>query len=408
MKYNPFILFVMSMLWFLPILAQPFSEIVSQTGLDLAVNNNGVAIADYDLDGDLDVFFTGFYSFDPDDESTWNRLFTNNNDGTFTDITMAAGFTNQFVNLDVIASSGEKLGASWGDFDNDGDPDIFLSNSRLDQLYLNNGDGTFTDITDEAGVAGCHTCYSAGGLWFDHDRDGSLDLYVSNLKGPNRLYRNNTDGTFTDITDRENVAGEGVTWTTVALDVGKDGYIDLYCANDTQNNELWENRSGLRYNETSRAARVADEGAGMGIAVGDYNNDGLFDIYVTNIYNHKPNPLLENLGNRRYMDFAQPLGVNNTGWGWGTHFFDYDLDGDEDLAAVNGVISQQFVNDIEQMDVKNFFFRNLLKENGRVVPFEDISSSSGTEKDARARGMEVFDYDGDGDLDMIVANVEST
>ena len=387
--------------------AQVFKNIASEIGLNIVTKNNGVAVADYDNDGDLDLFFTGFYSFDANDETTWNRLMRNNGDGTFEDVTMEAGFTNQYINTDVTASLGEKMGASWGDYDNDGYADIFLTNSRLDQLYHNNGDGTFTDVTEVAGVAGCSICYSGGGMWFDHDRDGDLDLYVSNLKGPNFLYKNNGDGTFAHVTIREGVGGTGVTWTSVAMDVGKDGYLDIYCANDTQINEFYENRSGLKYNETSRAYRLSDEGAGMGITVGDYNNDGFFDIYVTNIFNHQANPLFKNLGTRRYENVAIELGVDNAGWGWGTQFFDYDLDGDEDLAVATGVVSQQYIHDILQDDTPNFLFKNQLKEEG-VAGFIDFSVESGIQGGIeRARGMEVFDYDGDGDLDMVIANIET-
>ncbi len=387
--------------------AQAFTRIDSLVGLDIVRNNNAVSVADYDLDGDLDIFFTGYYSFDPNDEGTWNRLMRNNGDGTFGDVTMEAGFTNQYINTDITASLGEKLGASWGDYDNDGYPDLYLANSREDQLYHNEGDGTFKDVTEEAGVFSCRTCYSSSGVWFDHNRDGYLDLYISILNGRNYLYQNMGDGTFRDATLRYDVGGIGVTWTTLALDIGKDGYLDLYCANDTQINEFFENRSGTHYNESSRAYRVADEGAGMGMTVGDYNNDGFFDIYVTNIYNHQPNPLFKNLGNRRFENVAEELGVDNTGWGWGTHFFDYDLDGDEDLAAVNGVVSKQYIEGEEQVDVQNFFFKNTLIENG-VPGFVDWSVESGTDGEDRARGLEVFDYDGDGDLDMLVANVVSS
>jgi len=387
--------------------AQFFKDIASEIGLDIVTKNNGIAVADYDNDGDLDLFFTGFYSFDVNDASTWNRLMRNNGNGTFEDVTMEAGFTNQFINTEITASLGEKMGASWGDYDNDGYADLFLTNSRLDQLYHNNGDGTFTDVTKEAGVEGCNICYSGGGMWFDHDRDGYLDLYVSNLKGPNFLFQNKGDGTFSHITLREDVGGTGVTWTSVALDIGKDGFLDIYCANDTQINEFYENRSGLKYNETSRAYRIADEGAGMGITVGDYNNDGFFDLYVTNIFNHQPNPLFKNMGSRRFENVAEELGVENAGWGWGTQFFDYDLDGDEDLAVATGVVSEQYIHDILQEDTPNFLFKNQLQEEGQAT-FTDVSSASGIQGGIeRARGLEVFDYDKDGDLDIVIANVET-
>ena len=382
--------------------AQDFTRTEDLAKIDHAVNSNGVAVADYDRDGDLDIFLVGFHSFVLSDESTWSRLFKNNGDGTFEDVTIAAGFDAQYVNNDVPSARGEKMGAAWGDYDNDGYPDLFLTNSREDQLYHNQGNSTFVDVTQQAGVAGCHQCYSASGLWWDHDRDGDLDLYVSIVNGENIMYQNNGDGTFSDVTVFTGLAGNGITWTSVTLDVRRDGFLDLYLANDTQINQFFENVTGLFYNESSRAYRIADEGAGMGIAIGDYNNDGFFDIYVTNIFNHLPNPLLMNTGNRRFVNVAEEMGVDNTGWGWGTHFFDCDHDGDEDLYAVNGVEDNQQIEGSIQEDVDNFFFKNMYVEGEEK--FIDYSDESGTKSAARARGLEVFDYDGDGDLDMIVAN----
>ncbi|WP_273444790.1 FG-GAP-like repeat-containing protein [Neolewinella agarilytica] len=386
--------------------AQPFTRVDLAAGLSHISDNNGVAIADFDGDGDEDIFFTGYHSFEAAADSTWNRLMSNNGDGTFTDVTIAAGFTDQFVNNDVIASLGEKMGASWGDYDNDGFPDLYLSNSRKDQLYHNNGDGTFTDVSIAAGLVGCNECYSGGATWFDHDRDGDLDLYVSVLNGPNLAYENLGEGTFSLFNNHPALFSAGITWTTTAIDIGKDGFLDLYLANDTEANQCLTNTSGLHYNESGLAYRMADEGAGMGIAVGDYNNDGLFDIYVTNIFSHHPNPLFKNTGRRRYVDVAENLAVDNTGWGWGVQFFDADQDGDEDLFAVNGVVSKQYIGGVEQQDEPHCFFQNTLIEN-REEGFVNRSADFGLDGMERARGMEVFDYDGDGDLDVIIANVAS-
>ncbi|MBB4078756.1 hypothetical protein GGR28_001373 [Lewinella aquimaris] len=387
--------------------AQPFTQVNLAAGLGHISDNNGVAVADYDRDGDEDIFLTGYHSFVEGADSTWNRLMRNEGDGTFTDVTVGAGFADQFVNTLVRASLGEKMGASWGDYDNDGYPDIYLSNSRKDQLYRNNGDGTFTDVSVSAYLAGCDDCYSSGALWFDHDRDGDLDLYVSVLNGPNLSYENLGDGTFKVMNSHPLLFGSNITWTTAALDIGKDGFLDLYLANDTEANQCYANVSGVHYNETGLAYRVADEGAGMGIAIGDYNNDGEFDIYVTNIYNHHPNPLYRNTGNRRYEDVAEQLGVDNTGWGWGVQFFDSDHDGDEDLLAVNGPVSKQYIKGIEQPEEPHYFFRNTLIETGREG-FVDQAAETGLDRLERARGLEVFDYDNDGDLDVLIANVEST
>lgn len=385
--------------------AQEFRQVEHLAKIDHVTSNNGVALADYDQDGDLDIFFVGYWSFDPADETTWNRLLRNKGDATFEDVTLEAGFEVQFANTDEPATLGEKMGAAWGDYDNDGFPDLFLTNSREDQLYHNQGDGTFVDATAQAGVAGCHECYSSSALWWDHDRDGDLDLYVSNLKGPNRMYENLGDGTFADITQRTGLGGSGVTWASVALDVGKDGFLDLYNANDTQENQFFENRSGTHYNEASMAYRLNDEGAGMGLAIGDCNNDGFFDIYVTNIFNHHPNPLFIDMGNRRFTDKAVEMRVENAGWGWGTKFFDYDHDGDEDLYVVTGVVSKQYIDGVEQLDEDNFFFKNMLIEGSER--FQNWSVESGANGEERGRGVETFDYDDDGDLDLLVSNVGS-
>jgi len=400
-KTLPSFLFMLCLLSFG--FSQNFTRFETEANLTQIQNTNGVAVADYDADGDLDLFFTGIKNFKPADETTWNHLMRNNADGTFTDVTVAAGFGIQYVNEGLRAERGEKMGASWGDYDNDGYPDLFLANSRLDQLYHNNGDGTFTDVTAQAGVEGCNVCYSSTGLWWDHDRDGDLDLYVSVLNNENILYQNNGDGTFTNITETTGLAGDNtITWASVAIDAGKDGFLDLYNMNDTQINEFFENRSGQKYNEASRAYRLDDEGASMGVAVGDCNNDGRFDIYITNIFNHLPNPLFIDLGNRRYSNKAVAYGVENTGWGWGTHFLDFDHDGDEDLAAVNGPIDKLY--GVVQPDIDNFLFKNMLVEES--MHFVDYSEASGFVGKAKSKGLEVFDYDHDGDLDLVVANME--
>ena len=381
---------------------QAFSHVEAAVRLDSIQNTNGVAVADYDNDGDLDLFFTGIQNFNPADHNTWNHLLRNRGDGTFEDVTKAAGFGIQYVNEGLKAERGEKMGASWGDYDNDGFPDLFLANSRENQLYHNEGDGTFKDVTAMAGVAGCNVCYSATGLWWDHDRDGDLDLYVSNLNTTNVIYENKGNGNFEDATEILGIGGGStITWSSVAIDAGKDGFLDLLNVNDTQAKEFFENRSGLKYNEAALAYRLDNKGAGMGVAIGDCNNDGLFDIYITNIFTHLPNPLFVDQGNRRYKDVAQAWGVNNTGWGWGTQFLDFDHDGDEDLAAVNGPIDE--VNQVPQPDIANFFFKNLLKQG--EARFEDWSKQSGTDELAKGKGLETFDYDHDGDLDMVVANM---
>lgn len=263
---NIFLIFLLGLIW-CSVTAQNFTRVEDLANLDQISKMIGVAVADYDKDGDLDIYFSGFHSFDASDATTWNRLMKNNGDGTFTDVTIEAGFGIQHSSSDLtIVCEGFKLGVAWGDYDNDGYPDLYLTNRGANQLYHNEGNGTFVDVTDIAGVHGCTICFNASGLWWDHDRDGDLDLYISVLDGENTLYENKGDGAFNRVTDIWQLGGEGATWSSAPLDLGKDGFLDLYLANDTQINQFFENRTGFFYNEASRAYRLADEGAGMGIA----------------------------------------------------------------------------------------------------------------------------------------------
>ncbi len=386
-------------------IAQDFQRVENLAKIDHIQNNSGVAVADYDQDGDLDIFLVGIASFDPLDETTWNRLLRNNDDGTFEDVTLAVGFDAQFINVGLPARLGEKFGAAWGDCNNDGYPDLFLTNSRFDQLYYNERGGTFFDVTALAGVAGCFDCISTSALWWDHDRDGDLDLYVSVFAAANRMYENIGDFSFEDITDDVLLGDEGAAWASVPIDVDGDGWLDLYVVNDFfDENQLYRNLEGQRFVNATSSFGLGDGGDGMGVAIGDYNNDSFFDIYVTNIFSRHANPLFTNLSNRGFTDKAVEMGVDNSGWGWGTHFLDYDHDGDEDLFAVNGVGKVGVIFDGPKDDVNNFFFRNTLDEG--IEGFLDWSHETGTADTVKSRGLEVFDYDGDGDLDLLVANVE--
>jgi hypothetical protein len=382
--------------------AQHFTRMEDAAGLGHTSSMNGVAVADYNRDGLLDVFLVGFNSFNFANDNTWNRLLKNNGDGTFEDVTLQAGFTIQFANGGVPAARGEKMGAAWGDYDNDAYPDLFLTNSRGDELYHNEGNGTFINVTRRAGLTVCNDCYSASGLWWDYDRDKDLDLYVSRINGYNVMYKNLGDGTFQDVTEALGLRGSGITWTSIPIDVNNDGLLDLYLINDTQKNQLFVN-TGTSFIEETGLYGIDDPGSGMGVTVGDYNNDGLFDIYVTNIYNHRPNPLYTRLIAGDFRNDARRLGVDNTGWGWGTQFFDADNDGDEDIYSVNGIEENQYVFNEVQVDTRNVFFKNILLEDGKEG-FVNWSAQSGTDLLTRGRGLEAFDYDRDGDIDLLVAN----
>lgn len=381
-----------------PLRAQTFVLKTAEAGLSSAVRSNGVAVADYDLDGDLDVYFVGAYRYDPEDSTTWNRLFRNNGDGTFSDVTVEAGLRSTVVGP-VIGTMGNNFGASWGDYDNDGDPDLFLANLGPDELYRNEGDGTFVNVTEQVGVAGDSADHNSSAVWWDYDLDGDLDLYVSAWIGTNRMYENIGD-TFVDVTQTTTLGDTGWTWTSVPIDANNDGLPDLYVVNDFGANRLYQNLGNKTFRETTVAVALEDSGNGMGVAVGDYDNNGFFDIYVTNIgqlYPPTPNPLFTNTGDGYFVNKSLEMGVDDAGWAWGTEFFDCDHDGDEDLYVANGYFLDPG---------RNYLFVNMANPGG--IYFLDRSAESGTNGRADARGLVVFDYDEDGDLDLLVANVRES
>lgn len=371
---------------------QTFALKSQPSGLGLARHSNGVAVADYDVDGDLDVYIVATAQYDEADENTWNRLFQNQGDGTFTDVARQAGVLSTLQHQEN-GSMGNKFGAAWGDYDNDGAPDLFLTNLGPDELYRNNGDGTFTDVTGQAGVAGRADDHNTSAVWWDYDLDGDLDLYVSAWLGENIFYENLGDGTFRNITARSGLGDNGQTWTAIPIDANHDGLPDIYVVNDYGANKFYVNQGNGGFREATQEFGLEDEGHGMGVDVADYNNDGFFDIYLTNISDIVPCPLFTNTGDGRFVNNARQLGVDDTGWAWGTQFFDCDHDGDQELYVVNGF----------KIDPgNNYFFDNLLERGN--PGFLDVSETSGTDGDFEARGLVVFDYDSDGDLDLLVAN----
>ncbi len=381
-----------------PLFAQSFQLSTQVAGLDVnnARDHNGVSVADYDMDGDLDVYMVSYWQYDPDRPRTWNRLFQNDGNGYFTDVTEQAGVLSK-VNGFARGGMGNKFGASWADYDNDGDPDLFLTNVGPEILFRNDGDGTFTEVTEAAGLAHSDGSVTSSSVWWDFDLDGDLDLYVSVWAGAdpaNRLYENLGDGTFANITATSGLKDEGQTWTSIPIDANNDGLPDLYVVNDFGPNKFYVNNGDGSFTEATTAYGLEDEGHGMGVTVGDYNNDGFFDIYLTNIEEYYLNPLFVNTGNASFENQAVERGVGRAGWAWGTEFFDCDHDGDLDLYIANGYLIDQGTN--------HFFTNQLIGRN--QLAFENHSEQSGANGEAEARGLAVFDYDNDGDLDMLVAN----
>lgn len=385
---------------------QAFVRRTQDVGLASGSGTNGVAVADYDRDGDLDVYFVTKGSFKANDPATWNRLFANRGNGTFVDVTAQAGVAGNDANPKQNPTGmGQKMGASWSDFDNDGWPDLFLTHFGPNQLLRNNGDGTFSDVTPQAGVAGGEVHLSSSALWFDYDRDGDLDLYVSvygDYSGTtqdrrNRLYENLGDGTFADVSEASGAAYRGATWTTVALDADHDGHLDLYLANDFGRNIFYLNNGDKTFSERTSEFGLEDPYHGMGLAITDCDGNGFFDIYLTNItesgFEQEINPLFLNTGQNSFINYSVQAGLALAGWGWGTKFFDLENDGDPDLFVVTGNFLPEYPNEL---------FLNVSSTDS--VRFENIAVEAGVADSAAARSLAIFDYDYDGDVDLLISN----
>ncbi|WMI65692.1 FG-GAP-like repeat-containing protein [Aestuariibaculum sp. YM273] len=406
MKTNHSILnYVFSILCFLGVsefYAQTFERIETYTGLGTVGQNNGAALADYDADGDLDVFVVAKAQDVDGDETTQSKLFRNNNDGTFTNVTQNSGLTNLFPEGETgetsIAFTGFKFGAFWGDYDNDGYPDIFMTHTNKMHLFHNEGNGTFKDVTVEAGFKKYNDCINTGVTWFDYNKDGFLDIFIadwdSDCEG-NRLYKNDGDGTFTDVSSLFQGVNSKHSYQSIPFDFNGDGWLDLYVANDFNPgpNDLFINNKGNGFTEEAAAYGLDTSRGDMGIAIGDYDNNGVFDIYITTIGD---NALMKKTANGAYEDLARTFKIYNAGWAWDVSFSDFDLDRDEDLFVVNGF---DYPN---SGDKHNVYYENVL-ETG-TEGFVNSSVETKLNEEAISVTEAVFDYDNDGDLDIFVTN----
>ena len=381
-----------------------FQHIEEVAGFGNLKENNGVSVADFDGDFDLDIFIVSVWKDEAGKETTQSKLFKNNGNGTFTDVTKGSGLENllPFEELDAsynnfLGLKGFKFGAFWGDYDNDGDPDIFFTYLSKVQLFQNQGDGTFLEVTNAAGITKKNNCENTGAVWFDYNNDSFLDIYVVDWKGcdSNTLYKNNGDGTFTNITLETGIktTNDLPGYTPFPFDFNNDGWMDLYITNDLrEQNELFINNNGTSFTESAENYNLAADYNDMGIAIGDYNNDGYFDFYISTIAN---NSLLEGSSNGTFENKSVALGINNTNFSWGTKFGDFDLDGDEDLIVVNG-----FKNSSE-IEYNNVYFKNNYK-NGDTSFSND--NDTGIEELTVSVEIVDFDYDNDGDLDVFITN----
>jgi len=394
--------------------------------------SGGVALFDYDNDGYLDIYLVNSLTVDmvKSKQKTRSALYHNNGDGTFTDVTEKAG----------VGDIGWGMGVAIGDYNNDGFDDIYVNCLGPNHLLKNNGNGTFTDVTQKAGVGDPR--WSAGAFFVDYDNDAKLVLFVSNYVdfdvnhlpdfgkartcqfkgihlhcGPrglpgagDSLYHNNGDGTFTDVSRKAGVSdpdgyyGLGV----IASDFDGDGLVDIYVANDSTPNFLYHNNGDgtfkdIGFNSGTAVNENGSEQGSMGVTLGDYDHDGKLDLFVTN-FDDDYNTLYHNDGHGSFTDVsyaAKVAAVSLPYVGWGTKFFDYDNDGWVDLLVVNGHVYPQ---------LPTYRQRNLVHHNNRDGTFTEVGAQLGAPfaEKRTGRGAAFGDIDNDGDVDVIINNLDGT
>ncbi len=386
--------------------SQTFQRIETLAGINNLSKNHGVAAADIDGDYDIDLFVVARFKDLTGDETTHSRLFINNNDGTYTDITISAGLGNLHPYednhtddpnyRDNFSYEGYKYGASWGDYDNDGDPDLFLTNAYRLQLFKNNGNNTFTNVTVEAGFEVLNMCFNSSSAWFDYNNDGFLDIYTSDYRSScsgNKLYKNNGNGTFTDVTNQLIPSNENdFTFMSIPFDFNNDGLLDIYNVNDHggDNRLFTSNTNGQVYSETSGLFNINNANNAMGIDIADYDNNESFELFVTTIGDNK---LFEKVGGG-YVNNSAALGISDSGWSWDTKFWDFDNNGYQDIFITNG-----FKNNSQE----NKFYVN--QNSNGSNDFIEQSSVYGLNHEGYSASSVTFDFDNDGDLDLFVTNI---
>ena len=420
------------------IFKNPYAHIMAgYTALGAAV-----AVADYDRDGFEDLFITD------SKEDGKNHLYHNNGNLTFTDVAEEAGVANGNDGQNASAD------ALWFDYNNDGYPDLLVIRFGHNQLFRNLGKGKFKDVTKESGIDRYLNAITA--IAFDYDHDGYVDLFVgsyfqpinifnpdtprffpesfetANNGGGVTVFHNNHDGTFTDVSDKVGIKLSGWTLDLGHADANNDGWDDLYVACDFGTDRFFVNNGDGTFKDMTETAVGFDSKKGMNVDWGDFDNDGLLDIYVTNItddYMREGNFLWHNNGNLTFSDIGRETGTFNTGWGWGAKFLDYDNDGWLDIYVVNGWVSgsqESYVPDIFAMvtkpgidfaDARNWpamgtkslsgYQKKRLFHNERGQMFKDEAPRHGIDSVKDGRGIGVADFDNDGRLDMFVSNANS-
>ena len=425
-----------------------FEDVAGKAGLTFELKNGatgeyhqielmlgGVAVLDYNNDGCMDIFFTNgaaLPSLKKSSPEYYNRLFRNNCDGTFTDVTEEAG----------VRGEGYSMAAAAGDFDNDGFVDLFVAGVNRNFLYHNRGNGTFEDVTAKAGLSGTDPRYgkmwSIAAAWVDVDNDGYLDLFISNYVDwepakepvcgtpehrlychpsayagrPNQLFHNNHDGTFTDISVPSGIAASiGKGMGVAFADYDGDGLMDVFVANDSVRNSLFHNLGNNKFEEVGLLAGVAlnENGravASMGVDFRDFDNDGRPDLAITAMVNDTY-LLFRNTGLSPYFeDDTASSGLSEatrTLTGWGIGMFDFDNDGWKDLFTANAHFPGLSEYLARPSPLPNSVFRNL--GNGR---FRDVSKGAGPDFQipGQYRGAAFADFDNDGRVDVVVSAID--
>jgi len=409
-----------------------FQEIAAEIGLDFVHSigaaemeniiesvGGGAAFLDFDQDGFMDIYtcsgswVKGFSKTEPPVSDNYNRLYRNLKNGTFQEVSKSAGVRGPWYSMGVTV----------GDINNDGYPDIYLSNYGDNTLYLNRGDGRFEDITDQSGVAGGENC-SVGAVWLDYDNDGLLDLYVGNylnydpdysyyyapdgFPGPlaydsqkDVLYKNVGGNKFEDVTEQMGIIDiDGRAMGVGAADYDDDGFVDIYVANDHTVNYLWHNDNGTGFTDKGTLSGTGFSQAGeatvsMSVDFADYNHDELLDIFISD---DNYCSLYENIGNGVFKDNSYASGISMASGqfvGWSSSFLDYDNDGDPDLFKANGELKHLYGQEDQLFD------------NVGDGKFSDISLDLSTyfKEEHVGRGACMGDYDNDGDLDIYIVNL---
>jgi hypothetical protein len=380
----------------------------------------GAAFLDYDQDGFIDLYVCsgtwvkGLSKEEKPGKMPENHLYRNLGNGTFEDVSRKAG----------VGGPWYSMGVTIGDYNNDGFPDIYVSNYGMNVLYKNNGDGTFSDVTKRAKVGGSEKDFSVGAVWFDYDNDSFLDLYVGNYLNfdpnykyfyapdgfpgplaydaqPDILYHNNGDGTFEDVTKAMGIIDlDGRAMGVGAIDYDDDGFVDVYVANDHSMNYLWHNNGGKGFTDMGTPSGTAfgqsgESAVSMSVDFADYTGSGRMDMFISD---DKYCRLYENMGNGIFTEKSYPSGIAMPAGqyvGWSSSFIDYNNDGLVDIYKANGALKHLYGQEDQ-------LFENI--GNGL---FKDVSTESGKyfQKELVGRGACFGDYDNDGDIDGYIVNL---